>query len=178
MGDGGGQRRKISHMEGRRREEGRRKRRREGEKEGGGGRRRGRACCCCSVVKHELGKTAPTFTLFPVFLQLLLCGGGTLRELRHALTGHTQPHTHTLSGAEPHPPLAKGLLLFFLPSSFVLPGCSAVSEVRLRRANEAASSLTDTGGHVPTCQMQRQKTNTRQREPTPGVSISHRKPPV
>lgn len=88
VGVGGGQRRKISHMEGRRREEEGRGRRSEGARR----RREGRRC---SVVKHELGKTAATFTLFPVFLQLLLCGGGALRELTHAFTGHTRTHTHT-----------------------------------------------------------------------------------
>lgn len=50
-------------------------------------------------MKHELGKTAPSLTLYPMFLQLLLFGGGPLRELTHVLK---PKHTHGVV-PEPHP---------------------------------------------------------------------------
>lgn len=106
---------------------------RESEK---GGRDGGSAWC--SVVKHELGKTALSLTLSPMFLQLLLFGGGPLREPSTRTETYTHSHTRTPSSLSPTP----GVLVVFHPSPHT-------PVIKVRCANKTRC-LPDVSGTVPT----------------------------
>ena len=105
-------------------------------------------------MKHELGKTALSLTLNPMFLQLLLFGGGPLRELTHALR---PKHTHTLTQLSHSP--TPGALVVFLPR----PHPSLHTPlIKVRRANKTGS-LPDVSGALPTCWVKQQPNKIRER---------------
>ena len=128
---------------------------RKGEREGG----REGGSAWCSVVKHELGKTALSLTLYPMFLQLLLFGGGPLREPAHTRTStYTHTHTHTLTELSQSP--TPGALGCFSSS------VSSTPVIKVRCANKTGR-LPVVSGALPTCWVKKKKKRKKKRNEKP-----------